>query len=781
MLYRKNIISYILLQQALLMVKNRFGANSVKKKKAIKSKPDISGKDTEKEAINGRRSRTIEWEKVAITGAVLFLIILGISSFFPTQRLWGGNHLSYYPYWLRALLIFLGILVFIPVVNQNLQRFLKKSVISAFRFLVEKHKYLAYSIIILLFILFFYLFRTRTHLLGDGATLISYLDSGTFFIKWTQPLSYWIYFSAYDLLSQFSHFDGAFVHALISYLCGAIFVFFALRLADLLGRTTSTKLFVFLALIFMGGTQLFLGYAEHYPLFYCGILIYLFFSIKYLRGEARLFLPMLFFFILLPIHFFSIYLFPSAIFLFLSSVGEGKTKPALKTQKIWMVSAVLTLALASLIIYFWKYGWYSSIYFVPLFEGRYWAPDHTLFSLPHLLDFLNQQLLVSPIGFLLFLIFLILPPIGAKRRSCHIGGEGLNPKDKIFYFLLTVSIAQLCHNFVLDPGLGAARDWDLFAGVGLGYTVLALYIFSKIPTNSKISYLKLALTVTVFISSLSWMGINASADLSVRRFRNILDLDPKKSVNGHFILAAYFESVGRPEEANREKSTQVKKAPEVFLVKEGLELLKRGDLDRAYRTLSQALQIAPNFAEARWALGEYYYFTGDLEKSEVELRKALDLRPEYGNAYADLGIIYSLRKNEKKAQKMLKRAIILGAGDADVYHVLGNIYFSSQDVDKAIRAYQKAIQMNDEFAGPHMGLALAFFQQGKLQESLKEAQSALKINPEFARAYYQLGLIYQKQGMKKKSISALKKYLELQPSGPLAQNAGVLIKELESE
>jgi len=744
-----------------------------RKRGSIRSTVETSGKEKEK--------KTIQWEKVAVSLALLFLMTLGISSFFPTQRLWGVNHLSYYPFWIRALLIFSGVVVFIPLVNRGIRKVLKKSAIPAFNFLAEKRKYLGYSIIILLFVLFFYLFRIRTHFLGDSAQILSDINTGTLSVKWTQPLTIQIYLSAYDFLNRFFHFDGEVVYAWISYLCGVIFVFFALRLADLLGKATSTKLFVFLTLTFMGGTQLFLGYAEHYSLFYCGTLIYLFFSIKCLKGEIKLFLPILFFLILLPIHLFSIYLFPSALFLFLFTGGEEKAKPILRIRRIWIVLSVLILFLACLILYFWKYGWYSVKYFIPLSSGNYYAPNYTLFSLTHLLDLLNQQLLVSPIGFLLFLVFLILRPIGAKRRSRHLGGEGLNLKDKTFQFLLTVAIAQLCFNFILDPGLGAARDWDLFASVGIGYTLLALWIFGKMSPNPKISYLKLVLTIIVLISILPWIGINASADLSVKRFRNLLDLDPKRSLNGHYVLADYFETLGKPEEVKREERIQMEKFPEASLVNGGLKLLEKGELNNAYQKFIRALQIAPNFPEVHWALGEYYYKRDNLEKAEGELLKAIDLRADHATAYALLGIIYSLKKDLKRARKMLERALVLGARDEEIYHNLGNVYWSSRNFNKAIHAYQKAIQIDDEFAEPHFGLSLALFQQGKLQKSLEEVNRALKIKPDFAPAYYQLAMIYKSQGKKDQSISAFKKYLELEPNGSAGKKVRELIEELEKE
>jgi tetratricopeptide (TPR) repeat protein len=721
------------------------------------------------EPASEKDKKTREWERVAIAVAFLFLLILGISSFFPKERLWGVNQLSYYPLWVRGLLMVVGFLAFVPVVNLSLQRFLKKSVIPAFSFLVEEHKYLGYPVIILLCIIFFYLFRTRTHFLGDGVQIISNINSGTLVVKWTQPLSVWIYLFAFDLLNKLSHFDGAVVYALISYLCGVIFVFFALRLAQLLGKTTSTKLFIFLSLLLMGGTELFLGYAEHYPIFYSGILIYLFYSIKCLKGETKIFLPLLIFFILLPTHFFALYLFPSAIFLFLYAGGEEKAKPILKTKKIWILLSALILIFVALAFYFWKTGRYSLGYFVPLFKGGYYTPGYTLFSPPHFLDFLNQQLLVSPVGFLLFLIFLTLRP------------QGWDSKDKILVFLLLVSATQLFFNFVLDAGLGASRDWDLFASVGLGYTVLALYLFSRVPPNPKISYLKLALTITILIPTLSWMGINASADLSVARFRNLLDLDPRKSRNGHFILAAYFDALGKPDEVDQENKMVEEKIPESGLINEGINLMKKGDFDNAYLDFSQALEIAPDFAVVHWALGEYYLKKRDLEKAEAELMKALKLNPELGNAYADLGILRGLRGDLPQAQRMFERAILLGAGDAQLYNDLGNIYFALQNLDKAILSYQKAIQMNDKYADPHLGLAIAFFHQGRLQDSLNEVNQALKINPNFAPAYYQLGMIYGALGKKEEAISALKKYLELEPTSPLAKNVGELLEELESQ
>ena len=163
----------------------------------------------------------------------------------------------------------------------------------------------------------------------------------------------------------------------------------------------------------------------------------------------------------------------------------------------------LSLVGVGLVLYVRKYNWYAFSYLMSLFHGDYTGPGYTLFSPSHLLDFLNQQILVSPIGLALLVIFLVFKPKAPGKE------------DRIFQFLLIVSIGQLLFNLLIDPGLGAARDWDLFASVGLGYTLLALYIFSRLAAKLELGHLKLRLTVVALLFTLPWILINASGDLAV--------------------------------------------------------------------------------------------------------------------------------------------------------------------------------------------------------------------------------------------------------------------------
>lgn len=706
------------------------------------------------------------WQTAISVFMLSMLLALWISSFFPEERLWGINHWAYYPLWLRSLVIGLGILVFVPELNRRLRNFLTRTVVSAFRSLMQGSKHLGYVSIALASLALFYLLRTRIPLLGDGFQITENLDAGSLSVNWSQPLAIWIYLTAYSLLHKLLHLDGVTLYALISYFSGAAFVIFALRLSMLLGKGWSARLLVFLVLALMGSTQLFLGYAEHYPLLYTGVLVYLFYSLKSLRGESKVLIPGAIFILLLPLHFSSLYLLPSAAFLlFLSGQRKGLVK-TLRRIKTWGLLLFLVLMFAALAIYIHKYNWYVFSYIVPPLHGGYSGPGYTLFSPSHLLDFLNQQLLVSPIGLALLLVLLIFKSsVPAKS-------------DRTFQFLLIVSAGQVLFNFLVNPGLGAPRDWDLFGSVGLGYTVLALYLFGKLTTRSGYGYLKLGLVTAALLFTLPWVLINADGDMSVARFRNLLDLDPKRSRNGHFILAGYFDSIGRPDEVDRENGMIKTKLPEVEAVNQAFFYLREGKLEPAYESINRALQISADFPEAHSALGLYCLRTGDLQGAETAFKRTLQLQPDHRSAYARLGDVYIKIGEFEKARAYYTRSLRLGVNDPEVFSNLGIICAQYDEFSQAASFYRRAIAENKDFPQAHYGLAYACCQLGELEEALREINLLLRIAPDFELAYQQLGQIYESLGRKQDAASAYERYLKMRPDDPEAGKIRQTIERL---
>jgi len=106
------------------------------------------------------------------------LLILAhfIYSFFPKSRLWGINHLAYFPMWVKLAFTIPGLLILLPWVNSRVYKLLEQ-ILSFFQRILPKREVLTASILAVISMFFFWLLRTRTYFLGDGYMMISQLTS----------------------------------------------------------------------------------------------------------------------------------------------------------------------------------------------------------------------------------------------------------------------------------------------------------------------------------------------------------------------------------------------------------------------------------------------------------------------------------------------------------------------------------------------------------------------------------------------------------------------------
>ena len=663
------------------------------------------------------------------------LLILAhlVSSFFPFFRFWGINNLAYFPIEFRIVLTAVFFVLLIPGINSRILGLLRIPYDLVYDNTFNRSKKLWFVFFSLLSFPLFWLFRTRTHFLGDGYNIINTLQKEDFFIKWTEPLETWIYINFYKLLNSVLSVSAETLYELVSCFCGAIFVFLIFLLIDFLGKDKWEKFFLFCLIIFMGSIQLFLGYVEHYSFSYVLIFAFVFLSIKYLKAQGNLILPLLFIGLAVLSHISAAYLLPSAFLLcFLGYSKSGKSSFLVK-KETW---AILFLIIISIIIliYMREHSWTVGKRYVPLTEGDYYAPGYSLFSLPHILDILNQQLLVSPVGFVL------LVSIWICLKAFHL-------KDNISAFLFFTLLLGIGFNGIMYPGLGMSRDWDMFSSTAIGYTVLAGYLFTRYA-RKRVDFKNVSsiLIITTVFCTLPWVLLNTSQQKGVIRFRNLLDLDPKKSRNGHYTLAAYFDKKGLYQEVEKENQIQASNFPELTIVNRGFEAFSENQIDKAEKLCEEALAMEPNFAEAHFLLGKIHQTRKEYHLAEREYKLAIEFYPIYTDAYANLGHIYAFSQNLDSAFHYYQRAVKLHSQDRNVYNNLGNIYSKKKKWKQATFNYLKAIDIDPDFAEPHYGLGIVFFKQDQIDPAISEFRKASEKRPDFALAHYHLAFLYAQKG-----------------------------------
>jgi hypothetical protein len=113
-------------------------------------------------------------------------------------------------------------------------------------------------------------------------------------------------------------------------------------------------------------------------------------------------------------------------------------------------------------------------WFVPLLETTTRWERYTMFSWPHLRDWLNNQLLVAPA---------VLPALLVAGLSLRGTPEEKSPLQRQAVQLLQLaSGSYLLFTFVWNPDYGGQRDWDLFSLAALPTTVLlALWLPTRLP------------------------------------------------------------------------------------------------------------------------------------------------------------------------------------------------------------------------------------------------------------------------------------------------------------
>jgi len=341
------------------------------------------------------------FQKTIFVACGFFTFVRIIASFFPEQRLWGLNLLYYLPPVPRWIMVGIAFLVLVPKINQKLADNLAFIFSRIGNLLEGVNRHFKYALLSLLSLPLFWLFKERMYLLRDGNLRGSEIVAGMSF-SFTEPLDFYLHAVLFKILKL----NVYSIYALLSCLAGVAFVYLVLLLANKMGQNGEEKFLIFSVLVTMGANQLFFGYVESYTLMYGAVVAFLFFSWFYLQKRCGLWLPSLVFILAASLHLAGLVLLPSLIYLYLVKMPENEVenKSILKLKR-----PVLLLFLFFLIgggLWILKNNVPSpvsldSILLFPL--GSSDKSLYSLFSLSHIVDVFNHQLLVSPVGAVIWL------------------------------------------------------------------------------------------------------------------------------------------------------------------------------------------------------------------------------------------------------------------------------------------------------------------------------------------------------------------------------------------
>ncbi len=685
---------------------------------------------TEKE-VSGKA-----FEQVFLPWTAILILSHLLTMYLAPAYMWGVHFYHFYPAWIGWILTLGTLAILLPGVGG----FLYERMVTLARKIRKPFGLLGpnkTNLILSLFSLpIFWILRTRFHLLGDGYFRIRDLPEGRLHLQ--EWLDGFIHLVAHRVMIKITPaWTPELTYSIISILCGGAFVFLALNLCSLLARTGVGKVLIFFFLISLGSIQLFFGYVESYSILQVALLAYVWFAALHLSGKLSIIPASLAFVFSVGLHVTSLILVPSLIYLVTRgqfktqerkassgsvapsarrrSARKRKRDPRKKSVGSKAVSSFfvfVALAAASAAVVFWIVRVATGLeetgkgtFILPLVPTQSYS--FGMFSLGHISEFLNQLLLLSPVGISLLVFFSYFK---IKYREFE---------DSFANFLIFVVSFGLVYLFAFNFTLGSA-DWDLRSSPAPFIGLLGAYLFlrwggGRSAENRQVSKgsavesfsggKRFKAWCLIFIwfglfHTIPWVLINASHQKSVARYVLIQERDPHPVDEGGynlFKIARILELAGLPEE-----------------------------MKHVYQ---RATQRNPSDTSSYFNLANWYHRQRDFDRAMLILDTLIRLDPAHPKANWLIGNIHLKKKDQAKALPYLEKAAPYFAHDTDFLSGLGAAYYLTNQPEKAVACARQMLELRPDYLRAYYLLGRAYVKLGDFENARKTWGHILSIDP----------------------------------------------------
>jgi tetratricopeptide (TPR) repeat protein len=184
----------------------------------------------------------------------------------------------------------------------------------------------------------------------------------------------------------------------------------------------------------------------------------------------------------------------------------------------------------------------------------------------------------------------------------------------------------------------------------------------------------------------------------------------------------------------------------------GLALQGQRKFDEAIEHYAAAVQIKPDFAEARINLAKARATQGRTDEAIQALHDTLRISPACAEAHNALGAILSAQGKLDEAAEQFAAATRLQTDFADAYGNWGLVLSMQGKLDEAIEKYATAVRLDPAQSAPHYNLALALVQKGNIDEAVKHFAETARLRPNFGEVHNQWGNALEAQGKIREAI-----------------------------
>jgi len=499
-----------------------------------------------------------------------------------------------------------------------------------------------------------------------------------------------LHLGLYNFLSEIlGRWTPELTYSTLSILGGGVFVFLVLYLSSLLVRGGLERFFVCALVFSTASLELFFGYVESYTLFTLALVLYILLSVLHLQGKVKLFLPLLSLIFACSLHIFGLVFAPTFLYLWWRDLKRDKGFEFNPIHLLLIFILVLASILRIELVSFHTPDDVRARLIVPLFASP--TNSFTMFSLDHILEFLNQLLLISPVAIALLIFFF---------------SDIFRSKDKILNFLFLGTVFSVTFIFVFNSVLGSA-DWDLRSFPAVFYVPLGGLLFLRRAKEWRgYKNYSLFLIFVSFYHFIPWILLHTDEKRSVDHYEliQLADPHPQDEFNYNvFKITRTLEMAGLYAESEKVYKNAIKETPQDVRNYYNLARLyynRFQSYSEAESLLLEIPKINPEYHLTYFLLGKIYQKRGDLRKALDYHLKSMPVLHHNVEFIQNLCSVYLELGKLPEFKKYLEEAVISKPESTEAHRNLGYVYFLMRDFERAKMEFEMALRLkpDDEFS-----------------------------------------------------------------------------------
>lgn len=194
----------------------------------------------------------------------------------------------------------------------------------------------------------------------------------------------------------------------------------------------------------------------------------------------------------------------------------------------------------------------------------------------------------------------------------------------------------------------------------------------------------------------------------------------------HHAPGQHHSSPISPSQKRTEAEVVRDREAERFL-NQGLDQLHRGEKEAALKSLTRALELAPNHDGTYTYRGDLYYALGRYPEAIADYSRAIESNRDFSYLYNRRGNAYEAVKDYKSALKDFNKSIELYPEQGATYRNRGSAYYKSGIYSAALKDLNQAVQLNPNLADAYQMRGEIHAKLGKRQEAITDFQQASQL------------------------------------------------------